>query len=539
TLVGAAGITTSGSAANAVFAQGGGQVIGEGGWTVETKGDNARGVLATGTGSSVELASTKVSTAGIDARGLSAVSGGALTIDGLADVTTAGARGHAVLAGDTGTGNVGTVRLGSVRTQTSGSQGHGLYAINAGSRIDVTGDATLTVGGPSSIGIVAELGGVVAVGGKTTIDHTSADGYGILAQNSGSLVALQSADIQTAQAGRLGMYIADGASVTATRMDVRTAGASADGIVANGGTLAVSGPLNISVAGSGTNVCNGGVAICLGGNKASVSGGSASGSSLVEATGTVLRFQTGTDLTATLDNTTLRSTAAAGDLISVDQATGASSLTLKNSTATAGGSNLLLNVATGSTFAFDNDRTTLTGDIKASADSTVNMTLTNGSFLTGRIDPVNLTIDASSRWDVTGDSVLGTLSHAGTLNMLPGAGGLGGTYKTVTVGNYVGNGGRINLNTYLGTDNSPSDKLVIDGGTASGSTTLGITNAGGGGAPTSGKGIQVVQATGGATTATSAFSLAAPVSAGAYDYSLVRNVDESWYLTSAVVAPPP
>jgi len=40
------------------------------------------------------------------------------------------------------------------------------------------------------------------------------------------------------------------------------------------------------------------------------------------------------------------------------------------------------------------------------------------------------------------------------------------SYKTLTVMNYIGEGGAIGLNTFLGTDDSPSDRLVIDGGAA-------------------------------------------------------------------------
>ena len=46
------------------------------------------------------------------------------------------------------------------------------------------------------------------------------------------------------------------------------------------------------------------------------------------------------------------------------------------------------------------------------------------------------------------------------------------SYKTLTVNNYVGEGGQIRLNTYLAGDGSPSDRLVIDGGTATGTTGL-------------------------------------------------------------------
>ncbi|PZQ75152.1 MAG: hypothetical protein DI563_10335, partial [Variovorax paradoxus] len=448
-----------------------------------------------------------------------------ITGTGHADITTVLDSGG---GGRTGTADAvraealgARITLGSVTTRTTGTQSAGLRAVGGGV-IELTGGT-------------GRNNEIVTSGGS--------QGYGIEAQGAGSSVTIQGADttVRTSAADSVGVVASGGATVTATNLSVETTGPSSDGIrVANGSAVVATGAMNVNVAGGGGAACAQGVAICVTGDGSSVSGGStAAATSSVQSTGTAVRMEAGANMAATLNNAVLTTSGVGIDLISVSGATGSSALNLHNSTATAGTGGLLLNVTNGSTFAFDNDRTTLIGDIKVSADSTVNMALRNGSALTGKIDPVNLNIDASSRWDVTGNSVLGTLTHAGTINMLPGAGGLGGTYKTVTVGNYVGNGGRINLNTYLGADNSPSDRLMIDGGTASGSTTLGITNAGGGGAPTVGKGIQVVQATGGATTASGAFSLAAPVSAGAYDYSLVRNVDESWYLTSALVPPPP
>ncbi|WP_244480348.1 hypothetical protein [Rhizobium sp. Root1220] len=38
------------------------------------------------------------------------------------------------------------------------------------------------------------------------------------------------------------------------------------------------------------------------------------------------------------------------------------------------------------------------------------------------------------------------------------------SYKTLTVVDYIGEGGAIGLNTYLGADGSPSDRLIVDGG---------------------------------------------------------------------------
>ncbi len=118
-----------------------------------------------------------------------------------------------------------------------------------------------------------------------------------------------------------------------------------------------------------------------------------------------------------------------------------------------------------------------------------------------------------------------------------------GNTLTVT-GNYVGNGGTIVLNTVLGGDSSLSDRVVIDGGTASGSSLLAIVNAGGPGDQTTANGILVVQAANGGTTAPGTFALSGRVAAGAYDYHLFRggltnDVAENWYLRSTLIPEPP
>ena len=97
-----------------------------------------------------------------------------------------------------------------------------------------------------------------------------------------------------------------------------------------------------------------------------------------------------------------------------------------------------------------------------------------------------------------------------------------GTTLTVA-GNYVGAGGALNLNTFLGGDGSPSDVLIINGGSATGSTFVHVTNVGGPGEETTANGIQVVSAINGATTAPGAFSLGnGELRAGAFDYDLFQ-----------------
>ncbi len=111
-------------------------------------------------------------------------------------------------------------------------------------------------------------------------------------------------------------------------------------------------------------------------------------------------------------------------------------------------------------------------------------------------------------------------------------------------GNYVGDNGLLLLETNLGDDSSPSDRLVIDGGSASGTSSISIVNINGPGDVTAVDGIMVVEAAGGAVTTPGAFSLNGPVAAGAFEYFLFKggvttDTGENWYLRSNLVAPPP
>lgn len=134
-----------------------------------------------------------------------------------------------------------------------------------------------------------------------------------------------------------------------------------------------------------------------------------------------------------------------------------------------------------------------------------------------------------------------TLNNAGVIDL---SSGNTRTNDTLTVqGNYAGSGGQLWVQSALGDDGSPSDKLVVNNGTLTGTTSISVSNLGGIGASTQQNGIQVVQAKGTATSDNSAFSLKAPVSAGAYDYVLYKGgitpgSENSWYLRSSVVVPP-
>jgi len=141
-------------------------------------------------------------------------------------------------------------------------------------------------------------------------------------------------------------------------------------------------------------------------------------------------------------------------------------------------------------------------------------------------------------------SVIGDVTNRGVLapgSATPGFSGSPMGAFTIN-GNYAGAGGTMAINTVLGGSGSPSDRLVISGGLASGSTIVHVTNVGGVGAETTGNGIPVVNAVSGATTAPGAFALpAGELRAGAFDYDLLRGgasgaSANDWFLRSGFVS---
>lgn len=109
----------------------------------------------------------------------------------------------------------------------------------------------------------------------------------------------------------------------------------------------------------------------------------------------------------------------------------------------------------------------------------------------------------------------------------------------LTVNQYTGAAGTLLFNTTLNDDSSASDRLMIDGGTATGTSNIRVMNVGGLGAQTTSDGILLVGVLNGGTTEAGAFSLSGRAIAGPYEYSLWRgglngaNSDQ-WYLRSVL-----
>lgn len=135
------------------------------------------------------------------------------------------------------------------------------------------------------------------------------------------------------------------------------------------------------------------------------------------------------------------------------------------------------------------------------------------------------------------DQLVASLNNAGrvTLGRVPGT--------TLTVaGDYTGNGGALEIATELGSDNSPTDLVVITGNSilGSGTTLVSVINVGGAGGATTADGIRIIKVDG--ISDAGAFALAGPAIAGAWRYDLYQNgiadpADGDWYLRSSGLAP--
>lgn len=214
---------------------------------------------------------------------------------------------------------------------------------------------------------------------------------------------------------------------------------------------------------------------------------------------------------------------ATADLI-VAASGSASELNLANLAATAAPGASLARATNGSSLALAATNAQLTGDITTDSSSAAKLQIKNATTFTGKIGTADVDIDASSLWILNASSTVGALKNQGRITFTPGA------FKTLTLDTLDSATGIITLNTRLGNDASPTDKLIINGD-ARGATTLIVNNAGGEGAATQ-TGIQIVEVAGANANGADTFRLGNTPAAGAYIYSLHLAPDNNWYLRS-------
>lgn len=165
---------------------------------------------------------------------------------------------------------------------------------------------------------------------------------------------------------------------------------------------------------------------------------------------------------------------------------------------------------------------------------------------TSRVYDGILSVDGTlgGSMEAIGGRLQGIGQVGATTNFTGGTIAPGNSIGTLTVaGNYVGNGGALEIEAVLGDDSSATDLLVVTGDT-SGSTIVRVINLGGVGAQTS-EGIRIVDVggvSGGDFTLLGHYTFegAPAIVAGAYAYRLHQGgvstpADGDWYLQSALI----
>ena len=390
--------------------------------------------------------------------------------------------------------NIGTIVIGG--------QGTGVLLIQGG--------GTVTSGGGGSVGLAAGSTGTVIVTGPGSSWINETAGGSIAGLNIGSF-------------GTGSLMIASGGMV----INNTPLGVNIGNNAGSRGTVTVSGAGSTWSNSSGVNIGTSGTGTLTIANQGTVTAGAIVIAANAGAVGT------------------LNIGAGAGDPVGLPGTLSAPSVTFG-----AGGGTLNFNhtsanhvfapaISGGGTVDVLAGTTTLTGANSYSGATNVNA----GRLRAGAQNTFSpnsaVTVARGGTLDLNGfNQAVPSVVNAGLVNM--GTGTVPSTALTTT--SYVGTGGTIGINTFLGSDGSPSDRLVIDGGTATGRTAMIVRDTGGGGALTTGDGILVVDAGNGGTTALGAFTGFA--AAGPYDYLLFRGgstpgSENDWFLRSSLQPVPP
>ena len=572
-----------------VFVLGTGSTLDLVGSTVRAQGNVGYGIRVT-LGGAAAITDTTILTEGLNGAGLYA-SNGSIIGDNVTILTTGDENSMGVLAD----GNSDVVlNGGSVTTLGSpvrvSTYANGMAARNPDGRLTAIG-TSVTTSGTLGFGVVADDGGAVILDGNAirtagdsasglfstveqagaqfragitgrglVIDTTGALSHGALASQhflvGPSVIDLTDTSLTTHGAASDGLRSIGSATVDAGASSVLTEGDGSMGLHArdNGSSVNIA---NTSVVTTGENahgaLANAGGLVTGVGSEISATGANSYALYVAGASGFVSR--------ANFDDSRLGN--VSGPALAVG---GVGEVTLTNSVV--GGSPQWLRVATIADFTplaapdsgpegvqdpegleFPTPLPPPPGAlpvVPGLADVTLDGSTVTGSAFTAVGSVSNLMMRNDSVWYMTGSSNVTSLLNDPSLIQFSAPTGdptLLSSYMTLTVVDYVGEDGNIGLNTYLDTDGSPSDRLIIDGGSATGASGLIISNTTGGGALTTGNGILVVDAINGGVTDPGAFNLLAPVAAGPYDYLLFRSsVDgsgpQNWYLRSELAGPP-
>lgn len=556
------------------------------------------GVQVTGSGSTLTLSNSDVHTTQASSPGVVAQEGADIVIRN-GSVTTDGNYGSGVSA------NNSTVSIDNLRVETHGNDNAMGIVANDNATVIVRGGSVTTTGNGSPVAnnltfphaLASRNPGALLIADGTALHTTGSQAYGAAVDDGGSMI-LKNLSVLTEGEYSRGLYAGIGAakpgnvSLTANNIAVETRGDNAAGALVSRKYKTETATLDLSDASISTHgvqshglQSESGAALTANNTVVETSGLGALGAianntasvdlDIVDisttgdmAHGVVAKnggTVTGSDVLAVASGNQAAALYAQGTdalkgSISLNRAllhnrdgatvaiAGVADVELKN--ALIGGSGQWLNVdrsvASDGTSIPDMGTGQWQGvgqsyDSAGKAHIDLSGSIATGSARTAAGSTADLTLRDTSIWRLTGSSNLTNLANDASL--IDFSAPVGGSFKTLTTENYTGNNGTLALNTYLFDDGSPSDLLVIDGGTASGSSSLAIRNAGGAGALTTGNGIKVVDAISGGTTTPGSFGLLNRVVAGPYEYTLHRSSlddsdPDSWYLRSTLADAP-
>ena len=377
--------------------------------------------------------------------------------------------------------NSGTANLPSLAETTSTTDQSGILVYNSGTL--TVGTVNVTTSGNASstdnsdkygidAGILAGTsstkGTIMITGSSNSVVTTGSVANGLFATSSGSSVTMLGGTITATGANAHGVDATYGAAVTLSNVNVTTYGASSSAIATDfgGGTVKViggtiyasnttAGSHSAAIYSTGTITVNGATATSI-----ADCGGVIDGANSIILTNTVL--------TGLVEGFKLWKTAPASGAATVIMSGGSLTVTAGDGfyvTGTAGNSALgnisvlagatisattgkILNVDSSSAANFTASGVTLTGNLITDSTSTMTNTLQNGSTFTGCINTAKLlTIDATSTWNATSNSVVTTLTDSGTINLI---GKITTTNVLVKSGGVFGGSGTLSSNLTVG-----------------------------------------------------------------------------------------
>jgi hypothetical protein len=334
----------------------------------------------------------------------------------------------------------------------------GVYVTNSGNL--TLDNSTVTTNGNTSsdenssfyglnAGVLAASGSTITMNGGS-ISTTGTGANGAFATGEGTTVNLSDLTITATGDGGHGVMVTRGGIMNLTNVDLTSSGAHSapiatdrggGTIAASGGTLVTSGQDSpcyystgtLNISNSSCNATGSETVVIEGANSVNLTD-STLASSVADKWG-VMIYQSfsgdaqGTNGVFTMTGGSLSDTDANSPLFYITNTTG--NITLKGvdiSTASGiliqaeGNDRWGTSGANGGTVVLIADSQILNGDLIADSISSITLTLQNGSSLTGAINAedtaqtINLTLDASSTWNVTANSYLSCLSDPGSIS---------------------------------------------------------------------------------------------------------------------------